>query len=75
MKLALFDIDYFKMRLNVLESFEEGEFILAKKIKFVRKYVHCTKDSAMYTHVSEIFDHTLTEYKGSVGMLHGFSQC
>ena len=65
------------MRLNVLETFEEGEFIFARKLKFVRKYLHCTEDSVMYSHYSEISDHTLSQeqFKGSIAIFHGFSQC
>ena len=77
MQLALYDIDYYKMRLNVLEKFEEGEFIFAKKLKFIRKYLHCTEDPVMYSLYSEIYDHTLSseQLKGSVAIFHGFNQC
>ena len=38
-KYDVFDIDYYGMRLNALERFDEGEFVFAKKIKFIRRYV------------------------------------
>lgn len=65
------------MRLNVLETIEEGECVLAQKLKFVRKYLHCTTDSAMYSHYSQIYDSTLAhdQFRGSIGMFHGFAQC
>ena len=44
------------MRLNVLETYEEGEFTFAGKLKFIRKYLHDTIDPVMYTHYSEIYD-------------------
>ena len=55
----MFDIDYMGMRLNALETFAEGEFVFANKVKVVRKYVHCKEDPTMYTHYSQIFDVTL----------------
>ena len=44
------------MRLNVLESFDEGEFVLAKKIKFVRSYLYDTRNPINFTHHTKIFD-------------------
>lgn len=38
-QLHTFDIDWFKERLNVLETFDEGEFIFAQKLRFQRKYI------------------------------------
>ena len=72
-----YDIDWYGMRLNVMESFDEGEFVLAKRIKFVREYVKDTKDPLNYTHTTKIFDVTLSEsgYRGQIGLFHGFAQC
>jgi len=64
MKLSVFDIDYHGLDLQILESFDEGEFVFASKIKFIRKFVTDSKDKAMYTHYTQIFDHTLPDYKG-----------
>ena len=65
------------MRLNVLETFDEGEFVFASKLKFVRKYVNDTKDATMFTYHTEICDQTLqeSEYRGQIGIFHGFAQC
>ena len=65
------------MRLNVLESFDEGEFVLAKKIKFVRSYLYDTRNPINFTHHTKIFDETLGDqgYRGQVGIFHGFGQC
>ena len=65
------------MRLNVLESFDEGEFVLAKRIKFIRSYLADTKDPMMYTHHTKIFDETLGHqgHRGQIGIFHGFGQC
>ena len=38
LNLKLYDIDYFRMHLNALEAFEEGEFTLADKLRFRRYY-------------------------------------
>ena len=79
MQLHHYDIDYYKLRLNVLEKFEEGEFILAKRLKFVRRYVHDKLDPLMYTHMTTVSDITLQanneQYRGSIGLFHGMSQC
>ena len=75
LELSVFDIDYFGMRLNVLETFDEGEFVLAERLKFIRGYVNDTKDQTMFTHHTKIFDVTLSQYRGSIGMFHGFAQC
>lgn len=66
MKLAVYDIDYFAMRLNVLETFDEGEFVLASKIKVKRKFLPCTLDPTSWTHYTQIYDQTVvdTEFKG-----------
>lgn len=50
MKLDVFDIDYHGLGLHVLESFDEGEFIFASRIKFIRSYVTDPIDPTMYTH-------------------------
>ena len=79
MELHHFDIDYHKLRLNVLETFEEGEFVLSKRLKFVRKYVRDPVDPAMFTHLTTIQDLTREgeeeQYRGSIGIFHGLAQC
>ena len=58
-KLTLYDIDYFKMNLNVLETFDEGEFTLANRLRFRRYYVNnTTVGDGMYTYCTEIVDVT-----------------
>ena len=38
MQLQLYNIDYYGLKLHVLETFECGEFIIGQKIKFIRKF-------------------------------------
>ena len=72
MQLTLYDIDYIRMNLNVLETFDEGEFTLANRLRFRRYYVNNTTCSdGMYTYCTEIVDITSVKYKGSIGMAHG----
>ena len=61
MQLQLYNIDYYGLRLNVLETFEEGEFVFAQKLKFVRKYVTDPTNATMFTHHTEIKDQTLDD--------------
>ena len=75
MKLSVYDIDYHGLGLHVLESFDEGEFVFASKIKFIRKYVSDPRDPTMYTHYTQIFDCTIPDYRGQIGIFHGFAQC
>ena len=58
-KLDVFDIDYDGMGLPVLETFDEGEFVFASRIKFKRSYVTDSKDRTMYTHYTQIYDDKL----------------
>ena len=61
MQLHHYDIDYYNLRLNALESFEEGEFTLSKRLKFVRKYINDSVDTAMLTHFTTIKDMTIEQ--------------
>ena len=65
------------MGLNVLETFCEGDFVLAKRLKFVRKYLVDTRESTMFSYHTQVFDTTLAEsdFRGQVGIFHGFAQC
>ena len=72
LNLKLYDIDYFRMHLNALETFEEGEFTLANKLRFRRYYVtNTTYTDGMYTYLTEVVDSTALKYKGSIAMVHG----
>ena len=73
--LSLYEIDYFGQRLNVLETFEEGDFVFADRIKFRRFYAPCTtsKDEAMYAFLTEISDVTILDKHASLAMVHGFA--
>ena len=61
----------------MLETFEEGEFILSKRLKFIRKYVQDSVDPAMLIHLTTIQDLTLEsegeQYRGSIGIFHGLA--
>ena len=37
--INLYDINYMQLKLNVLESFDEGDFVLANRINIKRSYV------------------------------------
>ena len=37
--LHVYDIDYYGLQLEALEQFDQGEFVLSQRIKFVRKYI------------------------------------
>ena len=73
--LRIFEIDYYASKLNVLETFEEGEFVLAEKIKFRRYYAACPTSSEpdMYTFCTEISDVTQQQKHASLAMVHGFA--
>ena len=61
MQLQLYNIDYYALKLHVLETFECGEFVLGQKIKVIRKFVNDPSDTGMFSHHTEIFDQTLAE--------------
>jgi alpha-beta hydrolase superfamily lysophospholipase len=75
--MKLFEVDYYGQKLNVLELFEEGEFILADKIKIRRYYSNCptSPDPDMYCFLTEISDVTIQQKHASLAMVHGFAQC
>ena len=54
--LSVYDIDYLAMRLNVLESAQVGEFVLANRIKFSRDYVNCMEDAEKFSMHTCILD-------------------
>ena len=54
MQLHHYDIDYYKLRLNALERFEEGNFILASRLKFIRKYIPDKVNPLMYSHLTTV---------------------
>ena len=58
--MAVYDIDYMKMGLNALETFDEGEITLAGKLKINRYYKRCQthKDDNMYCYLTDIVDTT-----------------
>ena len=56
MQLQLYNIDYYALKLHVLETFECGEFVLGQKIKVIRKFVNDPSETGMFTHYTEIFD-------------------
>ena len=69
MQMTLYDIDYFRMNLNVLESANEGEFLLANKLRFRRYYVN--NRDGMFTFCTEIVNVEHVKFQGSIGMVHG----
>lgn len=75
--MRVFEIDYFAQKLNVLELFEEGEFLFADRIKVRRYYAPCTtsSDSEMYCYLTELSDVTVSQKHASLAMIHGFAQC
>ncbi len=75
--LNLFDINYLQLKLNVLESFDEGEFVLANRIHIKRSYVSAKTqaDPAMYDYVTRVHDVTIEKKRASIAFVHGFAQC
>ena len=59
MSLAVYDIEYMQMRLNVLESAQLGEFLFANRIKFKRDYISCLEDAEKFTMHTQIYDETV----------------
>lgn len=59
----------------MLETFEEGEFLFADKIKFRRYYGPCStsSDAGMYAYFTEISDVTAEHKHASIAMVHGFA--
>lgn len=50
LQLAVYDIDYMGMRLNVLENVAiDDHVVLANRIKIARKYVKCSLDPEKFT--------------------------
>ena len=74
-KLAVFDLDYEGMGMNVLESFNEGEFVFASRIKFKRSYAVDSSESTMFSHYTQIYDDKIHSFRGEIGVFHGFGQC
>ena len=72
--MAVYNIDYYGMGLNLIEHFCEGEFVLANRLKFKRYYKMCYGDLPI--HLTEVYDTTQQNYlKGSIVLVHGFAQC
>jgi len=59
--INLFDINYQQLKLNVLESFDEGEFVLANRISIKRGYVSAKTqtDTTCYDYVTKVHDVTI----------------
>lgn len=68
-------MDYFGMRLNVLELLEEGERILANRIRIKRYYKDTPKegDPDNWNYMTTIEDITIKEKKATIAMVHGFA--
>jgi hypothetical protein len=68
-------MQWFKQRLNAIESFDEGEFTLAGRIKVTRKHTLSitSPDPSFHDYVTKIEDVTITNKRGSVCVVHGFA--
>jgi len=75
--INLFEINYQQLKLNVLESFDEGEFVLANRIGIKRSYVSAKtqSDTTSYDFVTRVHDVTVEKKRGSIALIHGFAQC
>lgn len=75
--INLYDINYMQLKLNVIESFDEGEFVLANRISIKRGYVSAKTqaDTTSYDYVTRVHDVTIDKKRGSIAMIHGFAQC
>jgi hypothetical protein len=71
----VYKIEYYKERLQVLEHFDNGEFIFAGRLKF-KRYYNASKthsDPTYYDFISNVSDVTKKEKKASVVLIHGFA--
>ena len=75
--LCMYQLNYFEHKLQVLESFEEGEFLLAERVKFRRYYTQCSTaaDPELYAFCTEVQDVSVQTKHASIAMVHGFAQC
>lgn len=75
LEMSLYEVDYYKERLNVIEHFEEGEITLANRLSIKRDYIPIPThpDPTMYAYHTVMEDTTI-EKKGTIGMVHGFAQ-
>jgi len=73
--LAIYKMQWFKQRLNALESFDEGEFTFAGRIKINRWHTLSSThpDPTFHDFVTKIEDVTITNKRGSVCVVHGFA--
>ena len=74
--MALYDVDWFKYGLNALENMEEGEIIVAKRIKMRRYYADCktSSENGLYAFMTEMSDlEQVDNYKGSIAIVHGMA--
>jgi hypothetical protein len=73
--INLYDINYLNLKLNVIESFDEGEFVLANRINIKRSYVSAKtqSDPASYDYVTRVHDVTIEQKRGSIALIHGFA--
>ena len=63
------------MRLQTLETFDEGEFTFANRIHVLRKYVSpkTQTDTTLYDYTTKIHDITIEKKRGSIAIIHGFA--
>jgi hypothetical protein len=73
--MVVYEIDYYGWGLNLLETFCEGEFTFAQRLKFKRYYKPQTTgtDPPLNVFLTEIVDVTQTNHKGSICVVHGFA--
>lgn len=59
----------------MLESFDEGEFVLANRISIKRGYVSAKTqtDTTSYDYVTKVHDVTIEKKRASIAMIHGFA--
>lgn len=74
--LNLYDVKYFELKLQALETLDEGEITLANRIHILRKYVapKTQTDSSLYEHTTKIHDITIEQKRGSIALIHGMNQ-
>ena len=74
----LYDLNYYKMRLNLLEAFDEGSCLLANRIKLERYFLPITTpgmDSHACEYITRVTDVTVAQLRGTLCFLHGEEMC
>lgn len=72
---SLYKIDYFKEKLNCLESLDEGEITFSGRIRFQRFYLQSTvyPNATYKDFITKVTDVTCSEKRATFVAIHGFA--